>query len=208
MGFAMARMKILLTQDVAELGLAGEVYSVAGGYARNYLMPRGLAIVASKGALRQSEEIRQSGVRRRARERAGAEAQAEVIQGKRLLFTAKAGETDRLYGSVTTAEIASRLAEEVEFDVDRRKIYLDHPIRDLGLYELDIRLMPEVTAQFRVAVVREGETWKDAEARMAEQEAEEAAKAEAALEAEAELRAHEAAEALESAEVESEEEES
>ncbi|OUC08089.1 50S ribosomal protein L9, partial [Litorilinea aerophila] len=104
-------MKVILTQDVPDLGLAGEVHSVAGGYARNYLMPRGLAILATKGALKQAEEIRQAGIRRRARERANAEAQAEVIRQQRLLFEARAGENDRLYGSVTSADIAEKLAE-------------------------------------------------------------------------------------------------
>jgi large subunit ribosomal protein L9 len=200
-GNTMARMKVLLTQDVQDLGLAGEVHAVAGGYARNYLMPRGLAILATKGALKQSEEIRQAGIRRRAQERAGAEAQAEVIQGRRLLFTAKAGETERLYGSVTTADIADRLSEEVGFDVDRRKIYLDHPIRDLGIFDLDIRLMPEVTAQFNVAVVREDETWDDAETRAAEKAAREAAEAQAAAEAEAAAEADETSEGEDEAEV-------
>ena len=88
----MARVKVLLIDDVPNLGLAGEVYTVAGGYARNYLMPRGMAIIASKGAMKQAEEIRQAGIRRRAQMRAGAEAQAQVISGKRLIFEANAGD--------------------------------------------------------------------------------------------------------------------
>ena len=116
-------------------------------------MPRGLAILASKGALKQSEEIRQAGVRRRAQERAGAEAQAEVIQGKRLLFTAKAGDTDRLYGSVTTAEIAGRLGEEVGFEVDRRKINLKEPIKEIGDHNVPLKLRGELVAQIKLTVV-------------------------------------------------------
>ncbi len=197
----MARMKVILTQDVPDLGLAGEVHSVAGGYARNYLMPRGLAILATKGALKQAEEIRQAGIRRRARERANAEAQAEMIRQQRLLFEARAGENDRLYGSVTSADIAEKLAEATGFEVDRRKIHLDQPIRELGLYTLEIRLMPEVSAEFQVAVVREGETWADAEKRAAEKAAAEKAAAEkaaakkvAAAQAQAEAEADETAE--------------
>ncbi len=163
----MARMKVLLTQDVPELGVAGEIYAVAGGYARNYLMPRGMAVLATKGALKQAEEIKQAGIRRRAKERANAQAQAQVISGKKLLFTANAGENNRLYGSVTTADIAERLSEAVGFDVDRRRIVLDQGLRELGMYNLAVRLMPEVTANFAVAVVREGETWAAAEARVA-----------------------------------------
>lgn len=163
----MARMKVLLLQDVPELGHAGEIYAVAGGYARNYLMPRGYAVLATKGALKQAEEIKQAGIRRRARERSNAEAQAQVIAGKQLLFAANAGENDRLYGSVTAAEIAAKLGETVGFEIDRRKIDLEHAIRDLGIYDLSIRLMPEVQSSFRVAVVRDGEDWAAAEARTA-----------------------------------------
>lgn len=167
----MARMKVLLLQDVAELGEAGEVYRVAGGYGRNYLMPRGLATLATPGALKQAEVIKQVGIRRRAQEKANAEAQASMIKGKRLLFSANAGENDRLYGSITTADIAARLATEVEFEVDRRRIQLDSPIRDLGVFTVEMRLMQDVSAQFEVAVVREGETWRNAEERQAKKAA-------------------------------------
>lgn len=167
----MARMKVLLLQDVTELGNAGNIYTVAGGYARNYLMPRGLAVIASKGALKQAEEIKQAGIRRRARERANAEAQAQLINGQRLLFAANAGENERLYGSVTSADVAERLSEMVGFEVERRKIQLEHALRDLGIYDLTVRLMPEVTASFKVAVVRDGENWAAAEARIAAKQA-------------------------------------
>ena len=180
----MARMKVLLTKDVPELGHAGNIYSVAGGYARNYLMPRGLAILATKGALKQAEEIKQAGVRQRARERANAEAQAQLIKGQRLLFTANAGENDRLYGSVTSADIAEKLSAAVGFEVDRRKIQLDAALRDLGVYSLTVRLMPEIVPTFQVAVVREGEDWKAADAKAAAKAA--AAKAASDSEAAAE----------------------
>lgn len=167
----MARMKVLLTQDVTNLGTAGRVYNVAGGYARNYLMPRGMAILATKGALKQAEEIKQAGVRRRAQERANAAAQAQMIAGKRLIFIANAGDNDRLYGSVTSADIADKLGEAVGFEVDRRKIQLEHPIRELGIHNVQVRLIPEVNSTFTVAVVREGETWSEAEAREAAKKA-------------------------------------
>jgi large subunit ribosomal protein L9 len=160
----MARMKILLTQDVANLGHAGEIHGVAGGYARNFLMPRGLAVLATKGALKQAEEIRQAATRRRAQERANAEAQAEIIRAQRLLFNARAGENDRLYGSVTSADVAERLAAAVGFDIDRRRITLEHGIRELGIHELEMRLMSDVVAKFTVGVAREGESWADLEA--------------------------------------------
>ncbi|MFO7635263.1 MAG: 50S ribosomal protein L9 [Caldilinea sp.] len=163
----MARVKVLLTKDVPEVGLAGEVYSVAGGYARNYLMPRGLAVLATRGAMKQAEEIKSSATRRRARERANAEAQAQMIASKKLLFAANAGENDRLYGSITTTDIAQKLGELVGFEVDRRRIDLEHGLRDLGIHTISLRLMSEVTASFQVAVVREGEDWAAAEARAA-----------------------------------------
>ena len=177
----MTRMKVLLTKDVAELGQAGNIYLVAGGYARNYLMPRGLAILATKGALKQAEEIKQAGIRIRARERSNAEAQAQVINGQRLLFNANAGENDRLYGSVTSSDIAERLSSVVGFEVDRRKLQLEYPLRDLGIYDLSVRLMPEIAATFKVAVVREGEDWKAADNRVSAK----AAAAKAQLESEA-----------------------
>ena len=188
----MARMKVLLIEDVPDLGEAGEVYTVAGGYARNFLMPRGMAMVASKGALKQAEEIRQAGIRRRAIERENAEAQASVITNQRLLFTANAGENDRLYGSVTTGDMAERLAEAVGFEIDRRKITLQQPVRELGIYAIPMRLMSEVTTEFTIGVVREGEDWAAAEARRRAKEA----AAEAAAEEERQQEAAIAAAAL------------
>lgn len=163
----MARIKVLLTEDVLDLGLAGEIHSVAGGYARNYLIPRRYAILATKGAVKQAEEIKQAGIRRRAQERTNAEAQAQLITGKRILFQARAGENDRLYGSVTTNEIAEKLAEATGIEIDRRRISPRQTLRDLGIYELQVRLMHEVDANFTVGVVRETEGWADAEARAA-----------------------------------------
>jgi large subunit ribosomal protein L9 len=167
----MGRIKVLLIQDVQNLGHAGEVYRVAGGYARNFLMPRGMAVLATAGAMKQADEVKQAGVRRRAQEKANAEAQAQVIRGKKLLFHANAGENDRLYGSVTAADIAERLAAEVGFEVDRRKIVMDGALRDLGKYAIELRLMSDVVAPFVVGVGREGETWSEVDGRAARKEA-------------------------------------
>ena len=90
-----------------------------------------------------------------------------MVAGKRLLFTANAGENDRLYGSVTVAEIALKLGEACGFEIDRRRIELEHPIRDLGIFDLSIRMMQDVHAGFQVAVVRDGEDWAKAETRAA-----------------------------------------
>ena len=176
-GVIMAKLKVLLTQDVPDLGLAGDVRLVTGGYARNYLIPRSMVVPASKGALKQAEEIRQAGVRRRARERDNSEAQAQVIRSQRLLFQVNAGENERLYGSVTAGDIAEKLESLVGFEVDRRRIQLHHPIRQLGTYAVEIRMMTDVSAEFRVGVVRENEGWSDADARAAKAAAAEAAEA-------------------------------
>lgn len=181
-GIDMGRMKVLLTQDVANLGLAGEIHNVAGGYARNYLMPRGMVVLATKGALKQADDIRQAGIRRRAKERADAEAQGQMIVKQKLLFAARTGENNRLYGSVTSADIAEQLSKAVGFEVDRRRIQLEHPLRDLGIYDIELRLMPDVAPKFKVAVVREGEGWAEAEARVAKPAVEEKSDAEEAAE--------------------------
>ena len=163
----MARMKVLLMEDVPNLGLAGEIQTVAAGFARNYLMPRKEAVPASKGAIKQAEDIRQSAMRKRAKERANAQAQAAMINKQKLLFEVRAGENGRLYGSITSGDVAEQLQGLLEFEIDRRRIQLDAGIRDLGVYDVPIRLMPEVTAIFKVAVVREGEGWADVEKRQA-----------------------------------------
>ena len=173
----MARMKVLLLEDVPNLGLAGEIQTVAAGFARNYLMPRKEAVPASKGAVKQAEDIRQSAMRKRAKERANAQAQAEMIDKQKLLFEVRAGDNGRLYGSITSSDVAEQLEAMLEFEIDRRRIQLDG-IRDLGIFDVPIRLMPDVEATFKVAVVREGEGWADAEKRQAD----EAAAAQAAAE--------------------------
>ena len=135
--------------------------------------------------------------------RASAEAQAQVIAGQKLLFQANAGENDRLYGSVTASDIAEQLEESVGFEIDRRKIQMGSALRDLGIHELLIRIMPEVEATFQVAVVREGENWAAAEARVkAKEEAIAAAEAEQA--AARVMLAAEAADAKAAAEAEGE----
>lgn len=180
----MARMKVLLIEDVPNLGLAGEIQTVAAGFARNYLMPRKEAVPASKGAVKQAEEIRQAAVRKRAKERSNAQAQAEIINKQKLLFEVRAGDNGRLYGSITSSDVAEQLEGMLEFEIDRRRIQLDAGIRDLGIYDVPIRLMHEVTATFKVAVVREGEGWADAESRhAAEAAAQEAANVQAAADA-------------------------
>lgn len=113
-------MKILLLEDVDNLGLAGEVKVVADGYARNYLLPRRMATLATPGALKQVETIRKAGERRRARDKADAEAIASIINGTSLVFERRAGETGKLYGSVTTQDIAEALSEKAGTEIKHK----------------------------------------------------------------------------------------
>ncbi len=159
----MAKTKILLKEAVDELGVAGDVCTVARGYARNFLVPNGLAVWATKSALKQADELRRIGLLKLAKQKEEAEAQAEVVRGRRLLFTANAGETNRLYGSITQADIADRIAQETEISLDRRTLLMDGPIRSLGVSPVRIRLMQGVESFVEVGVVREGETWDNAE---------------------------------------------
>lgn len=183
----MARTKVLLTEAVPELGVAGDVCAVARGYARNYLIPNRLAVWASKSALKQADEIRRAGLLKLARLQEEAKAQAEVLNGQRLLFFANAGETGRLYGSITQADIADRIAQELELVLDRRLFLMDGPLRQLGVFPVRIRLIQDVETFVEIGVVREGETWDSAEAYKAEQqaEAEQQAAAKAASDADA-----------------------
>jgi len=151
-------MKVLLLKDVDNVGLAGSVVAVADGYGRNYLIPRGLARVASGGTVKQAAQIRTTGERKRARELADAQAMAARMEGLTLTFRARAGEKGKLYGSVTTADLAEALEQELGHEVDRRKILSD-PLRQLGEHSVPVRLMTDVTAQLKVVIVSEtGET--------------------------------------------------
>ncbi|HMC37136.1 MAG TPA: 50S ribosomal protein L9, partial [Actinomycetota bacterium] len=122
-------MKIILQREVEKLGVPGDVVNVADGYARNFLVPRGLAIPASKGAVRHAESLRRAHEDRVAKGRAEAEALAERISGSPIKVTAKAGEGGRLFGSVTAADLADELERQTGETIDRRMIHLEEPIR-------------------------------------------------------------------------------
>ncbi len=149
-------MKVLLIQDVDNLGYAGDVKSVANGFGRNYLIPQQMAVLASPGALKQAETIRKTAEKQRAQQTADAQAVANQIAGLELAFERRAGETGKLYGSVTSADIAEAIQAKTEIEVDRRKVALPEPIRTLGEQEITIKLMIDVSATVKVAVVPEG----------------------------------------------------
>ena len=148
-------MQVLLMQNVPGIGNAGEVKKVTDGYARNYLLPRKLAVVATEGAVKQADAIKQAVVRREAKTRGEAEELAKLIEKVTLTFRAKAGEGDRLFGSITSGDIVDALAREKGITVDKRKVDLDSPLKELGNHQVAIKLHPEVSAKVMVVVEKE-----------------------------------------------------
>lgn len=163
-------MRVILLEDVANLGQAGDVVEVKNGYARNYLIPRGLAQPATEGALKQIEQIRKAMEKRRARERGRAESAAAVLKETVIEFRVRAGARNRLYGSITSADIAGAILEKTGIEVDRRNVLLERPLRQLGEYVVPIRLGAGVVGEVTVRVLNErGEIpeiaeWEEAEA--------------------------------------------
>ncbi len=150
-------MEVILLQDVARLGKAGDVCKVAPGFARNHLIPKGLAVVVTGSALSQLEQRRKVEARREKALETEAKELASKLEGVTLTISAKTGEKERLYGSVTTGDIAQALEEETGIEVDRRKIELEEPIRQLGIYTVPIRLLSYLSPSIRVDVVGQDE---------------------------------------------------
>lgn len=148
-------MKVVLNADVAPLGHKGDIVEVAPGYARNYLLPKKLAIPATKGAIGQADTMRRARVERETRDRAAAQALAARIATAQVRITARAGEEGHLFGSVTTSDIAEKLRDFLGEEIDRRKIYLHEPIRSLGVHDYAVHLRHDVTAAGTVEVLPE-----------------------------------------------------
>lgn len=148
-------MKVVLRTDVENLGKKGDLCEVADGYARNYLVPRGLAMRATKGVIAQAESMRRSRSARDRREREAAEAIAGRLGGQRVTVPARAGEGGKLFGSVGTADIATAIGALAGHEVDRRTIGLDEPIKELGETQVSIRLHADVVTTITVEVVAE-----------------------------------------------------
>jgi large subunit ribosomal protein L9 len=147
-------MEIILREDVQHLGKAGEMVKVKDGYARNYLLPKGLAYVATEGNRKRVTFEAERIARQRATEKETAEGEAAKLAGLSLTFAMKVGEEDKLYGSVTASDIQRRL-EEQGVHVDKRKIDLPEPIRSLGEFHVGIKLHAEVRPEITVVVVKE-----------------------------------------------------
>jgi large subunit ribosomal protein L9 len=148
-------MEVILKEDVPQLGHRGDVVKVAEGYGRNYLLPRKLAIEATHGNKAVIEQMRSAAVRRTAVEKADAEALSKQLEGAALTFHRKVGEKDHLFGSVTSADIAEGLASK-GFTIDRRKIQLHEPLKNLGQFEVPVRLHRDVTSKVKVTIEKEG----------------------------------------------------
>ncbi|TMK88823.1 MAG: 50S ribosomal protein L9 [Actinobacteria bacterium] len=148
-------MKVILRADVPDVGHKGDVLDVADGYGRNYLVPRGLAMAASKGALAQAESMRRARAVRDAHDREAAEEVATKLTPLTITIPARAGAEGRLFGSVTPAEVAAAVQAQAGVEVDRRRLHLDEPIRALGAHEVPLRLHPDVEVRLNVEVVAE-----------------------------------------------------
>ena len=173
----MAHTKVLLREDVDHLGARGEIVRVRAGYARNYLLPRNLAVQATAGNVKGIESERAALLKKEAKERASAEAQSAQMSSLNLEFKRKAGEQGALYGSVTSMDVAEALRER-GYEIDRHRIHLREPLKRLGEYSVPVRLHREVTIDLKVRVAPEGEVIvghlsPEQEAELAKQAAEE-----------------------------------
>jgi large subunit ribosomal protein L9 len=148
-------MQIILQEDVEKLGTRGQVVEVKEGYARNFLLPRKLALEASAGNMKRLEKMRAVFAKKEAVEKGDAQKLADLLAGVSLELTRKAGETDQLFGSVTSADLSEALAAQ-GFTVDKRKIALAEPIKVIGEYEVPLKLHREVSATVKLTVKKEG----------------------------------------------------
>ena len=152
----MAHTNVLLREDVEDLGARGEIVRVRAGYARNFLLPRKMAVEATASNVKQIEQERKALLKKEAAERSTAEAQAEQLRALRLSFERKVGEHGLLYGSVTSMDIAEALRER-GYEIDRRRISLREAIKETGEYSVPVRLHREVTVEIPLVVTGEGE---------------------------------------------------
>lgn len=184
-------MDVLLLQDVYKLGRAGQVKKVPNGYGRNFLIPQGLAMPATKAALKQADRITSKADKAREALNTEMSAVAEKMKGLQLLFPAHAGETGKLYGSMTTQMIADQLSEKIGLKIDKRQIH-SQPLRLLGMHKVGVRLTVDIVPQVDAVVYREGESPENymvsaqelaaaAEAKLAEAEAKQAGTTEQAV---------------------------
>jgi large subunit ribosomal protein L9 len=147
-------MEVILREDIEKLGSRGQIVKVAAGYARNYLLPKKLAVAATAANKKIIEQERQAHLRREAKEKSSAEDLARMMTGVTVTIAQKAGELEQLFGSVTSKDIVEAL-ERQNYHIDRRKIHLEEPIKQLGEFQVPIRLHREVTVEITVRVIPE-----------------------------------------------------
>ena len=146
-------MRIILQKEVEKLGQAGDIVQVADGYARNFLIPRGLATPATKGAVDHAERLRKGAEERERREKVDAETLGARISKTPIRISAQAGEDGRLFGSITGHHVADEVSRQLETPLDHRRVRLEEPIRSLGVHQVRVHLHPEVDASVTVDVV-------------------------------------------------------
>ena len=147
-------MEVILREDIDNLGARGQVVKVAPGYARNFLLPKRLAVAATEANKKIVEQERQAHLRKEAKAKGEAEDLGKLMGNVTLTITQKAGENDQLFGSVTSKDVADALAAQ-HYNIDRRRIQLDEPIKQLGEYKVPVRLHKEVTVEITVVVAKE-----------------------------------------------------
>jgi large subunit ribosomal protein L9 len=148
-------VKVVLRDDVENIGRKGDLIEVTDGFARNFLVPRGLAMKATKGVVQQAEAMRRNREARDARDREAAQALADQLTGQRIELRARAGEGGRLFGSVTSADIADAVRVQTGVELDRRKTQLAEPLKELGAVEVPVKLHADVEVTLTVDVVPE-----------------------------------------------------
>jgi len=147
-------MEVILREDIERVGTRGQVVKVANGYARNFLLPKRLAVAATDANRKIVEQERQAHLRREAKQKSEAEDLSKLLTGVTVTIAQKAGENDQLFGSVTSKDVADALAQK-NFTIDRRKVLMDEPIKQLGEFKVPVRLHRDVTAEVTVQVVKE-----------------------------------------------------
>jgi large subunit ribosomal protein L9 len=147
-------MEVILREDIDKLGTRGQIVKVAPGYARNFLLPKRLAVAATDANRKIVEQERQAHLRKEAKQKTEAEDLGKLLAGTTVTISQKAGENDQLFGSVTVQDIANALAAK-NFTIERRKVQLEEPIKQLGAYQVILRLHKDVTTEIGVNVVRE-----------------------------------------------------
>ena len=152
----MKNLKVILRQDVPELGQSGDIVTVKPGYARNFLLPRGMAFEATNANIKQHEEEKRRGEAKSKQQYLEARRQASQLENVSLTFHANAGDEGKLFGSITSADIAERLKEQnLDFQIDKRDIELEEPIKALGVYNVAVRLHTEVKPEIKVWVIKQ-----------------------------------------------------